>query len=320
MTAERTAPDAEQAAEGAEGAAVVSVVVVSYRCAGPLVDCLDSLALQRGIELEVIVVENASGDGTAELIRDRYPWVRLIENAENVGFARAVNEALEVSAGDPVLLVNPDTVLPPDAVAECVAQLALHPEVGMLGCKLVRADGTLDHACKRGFPTVASAFYHAVGLSRAFPRSRRFAQYTAGSLDEDESGYVDAINGAFMLVRRAAIDDVGFLDEQFWLGGEDLDWCWQFAEHGWRILYWPGVTVTHLKGASAGGRRTWRDHYVFYRSVWLFYRKHLAPRHHPVVRAAVFAGIVARFAVAAVWSTAPRPGGARSGESTPVGR
>ena len=126
----------------------------------------------------------------------------------------------------------------------------------MLGCKLVRRDGGFDHACKRGSPTIASAIYYFVGLSRLIPSSRRFAQYTAGHLDVDEAGFVDAVNGAFMLVRRSAAADVGDLDERYWLWAEDLDWCHRFWGRGWKILYWPEVEVLHLKGASVGNHRS----------------------------------------------------------------
>lgn len=309
VRAEATGAESEPHATGSsEDGPLVSVLIVSFECRGILEACLDSLASNRSDGTEVILVDNASRDGTVELVAERYPWVNLIENTTNVGFARAVNEALDLARGRFLLLLNPDTVLPPDSLDACVAELDGRPDVGMLGCKLVRPDGRLDHACKRGFPTVGSAFYHAVGLSTLFPRSRRFAGYTAGHLGEDEVGLVDAVNGAFMLVRREAIAAVGPLDEQFFLGGEDLDWCRRFWTHGWKILYWPKVHVIHLKGGSSGGRRSWRSHYAFYHSIWLFYRKHLAQDHSAPVHGLVFVGVVAKFVLSAVWSVFGRRG------------
>jgi len=160
----------------------------------------------------------------------------------------------------------------------------------------VRADGTFDHACKRGLPTVASAFYYLVGLHRLFPRSPTFAAYLAGHIDEDSESLVEAINGAFMLVRREAIDEVGGLDERFWLYGEDLDWCERFAASGWKILYWPAIHVVHLKGAvgGEGGSRTWPTNVAFHRSMWLYYEKHLARSRRSPLRALVWAGVWAR--------------------------
>ena len=281
------------------GAPLLSVLIVTFECRTIVGDCLDSLDVNRGTSTDVILVENASHDGTAELVAQEYPWVTLIENTRNLGFARAVNEALDIASGEYVLLLNPDTIVPPGALAACLDELGRHPEVGMLGCRLVRPDGRLDHACKRGFPTVRTAFYHAVGLSKLFPRSPRFARYTAGHLREDETGFVDAVNGAFMLVRREAVADVGPLDEQFFLGGEDLDWCRRFWDKGWKILYWPEAKVVHLKGGSSGGRRSWRSHYAFYHSIWLFYRKHLAKDHAAPVHALVLTGVVAKFTLSA---------------------
>jgi Glycosyl transferase family 2 len=182
---------------------VLSVIVVSYNCRLPLAACLSSLEAQRDeLPLEVILVDNDSRDGTAYEVASRFPWVRLVVNRGNVGFARAVNTGLRFSRGEYLLVLNPDTVAPVGSIARAVHELERHPDVGMLGCKLVRPDGSFDHACKRGFPTVRSAIYYFTGLARAFPKSARFAQYTAAHLSVDEAGPVDAVNGAFMLVRR----------------------------------------------------------------------------------------------------------------------
>jgi GT2 family glycosyltransferase len=224
-----------------------------------------------------------------------FPSVRVVANAENVGFARAGNAAMSRARGRVLLHLNPDVIVPSGALEAAVAELESRPEVGMLGCKLVRADGTFDHACKRGAPTVSAALYYFFGLGRLFPRSKRFAHYTAGQLDRDEVGYVDAVTGAFMLVRRKAVEDVGGMDERFWLYGEDLDWCARFRASGWKILYWPRVEIVHVKGGSAGGPRSWAPRVAFHRSMWLYYEKHLARRHSPALTILVRAGIWANF-------------------------
>ena len=218
-------------------APVVSIIIVSHNCKGPLQACLRSLDEERQLmPLEVILVDNDSRDDTGYAVASEFPWVQLIVNRHNVGFARAINEGLRFAKGDYLLLLNPDTVVPAGTTARIVGELERRPDVGMLGCKLVRPDGTFDHACKRGFPTVLSAVYYFTGLARAFPDSPRLAQYTAAHLGIDETGTVDAINGAFMLVRRSAADDVGSLDERYWLWAEDLDWCHRFWEKGWKVL------------------------------------------------------------------------------------
>jgi GT2 family glycosyltransferase len=177
----------------------------------------------------------------------------------------------------------------------------------MLGVKLIRPDGTFDHACKRGFPTIASALYYFFRLNRVRPLSPRFAQYTAGQLGENEAGPVDAINGAFMLVRREAAEQVGPMDERYWLYAEDLDWCHRFWERGWKVLYWPGAEVVHRKGGSSGDMRSWTLNRAFHRSMWLFYAKHYAPRHPKLLSRLVWAGVWAKFGLSAILNAMRRP-------------
>lgn len=280
---------------------VVSVVVVSYNCREALRACLQSLESQPDeVGIEVVVVDNASSDGTVSMVRNRFPWVRVIANRANVGFARAANEGLATARATTILLLNPDTVMPSGGIARAWHELERHPDVGMLGCKLVRPDGTFDHACKRGFPTIASALSYFLRLNRLWPRSARFARYTAGGLGEDQTGYVDAINGAFMLVRKDAADAVGPLDERYWLYAEDLDWCHRFWESGWKVLYWPEIEVVHWKGGSSGDVRSWMLNRAFHRSMWQFYEKHYAPAHSPLVARAVWAGVWVKLGISAV--------------------
>jgi GT2 family glycosyltransferase len=275
----------------------LSVVIVSHNCVHALINCLTALEREgAALDLDVLVVDNASRDGSVAAVATRFPWVRLLANRRNVGFASAVNQALRAARPGDVLLLNPDTIVPPGALEAALARLEASPDVGVLSCKLVRADGSFDHACKRGFPTVGSALYYFVGLSRLLPRSRRFAQYTAGHLDPDTPGYVDAVSGAFMLVRGQAMREVGLMDERYWLYAEDLDWCRRFWEHGWRILYWPEIKVLHVKGASAGDHRAFAFNLAFHRSFWLFYAKHYADRHPSSLAAIVWTGIWTKFA------------------------
>lgn len=305
------------AATGDPAAPRLSVIVVSYNCRDHLRACLDSLAAQRDLlPLQVIVVDNASADGTPEAVRDGYPWVELIASQENRGFSWACNRGTERAGGEALLFLNPDTVVPGDALRAACDELASRPEVGMLGVKLRTADGTLDHACKRGFPTPASTLWYFLGLARLFPTSPRFAQYTAGHVGEDDIAPVDAVNGAFMLVRREALEQVGGLDEDYWLYMEDLDWCCRFWRAGWQVLYWPKVEVTHLKGGSSGQHRSWKVNHAFHRGMWLFYAKHYRASRSPLVTAAVFAGVWAKLGVSAARSLAARrltPAGRRAG-------
>jgi GT2 family glycosyltransferase len=285
----------------------LSILIVSYECRDALLRCLRSLERgAAGLDHEVVVVDNASQDGTVEAVRHEHPDVVLVPSCANRGFAWASNRAIERATGEHLLLLNPDTEVPAGALAAAVAALDERPDVGMLGCKLVQPDGALDQACKRGFPTPLTSLAYFTGLSRLAPRSRRLAGYTAGHIDPDETAVVDAVNGAFMLVRRDALDAVGPLDERYWLYMEDLDWCYRFREAGWPVLYWPGVEVLHQKGGSAGRPRRWRTNYAFHRGMWLFYRTHYAPTRPRAVTSLVWLGVWSKFGVSAAASACTR--------------
>ncbi len=275
----------------------LTVVIVTYECRDHVTACLASLAADAEEHgYEVIVVDNASTDGTAEAVRRCFPWAQLIEAGANSGFSVANNIALRWARGEHVLLLNPDTVVPRGALAEAIAALDARPDVGMLGVKLVQETGELDHACKRGFPTPLSSLGY---FTRIAPKA-----YTAGHVGADETSYVDAVNGAFMLVRREALEDVGPLDEGFWLYMEDLDWCYRFWQAGWKILYWPGVAVTHVKGGSAGSLRSWKANRAFHGGMWTFYAKHYRARYGPgvalVVRLAIWGKLLVSAARSAI--------------------
>jgi len=170
------------------------------------------------------------------------------------------------------LLLNPDTVLPPDALAKMLAFMEAHPQAGVAGPKLVRLDGSLDKACRRSFPTPTTSLYHLLKLDRLFPNSSRFARYDLSYLDPDIVTRVDAIVGAFMLVRRDASAQAGLLDETVWMYGEDLDWAKRITDAGWQVWYNPAVTVTHIKEAAS--RHSYRARVEFYRALIIFYEKH----------------------------------------------
>ncbi len=174
------------------------------------------------------------------------------------------------------LLLNPDTVVPPDAFAQMIALMDQNPSFGVSGPKLVRLDGTLDLACRRGFPTVEVSFWRLTKLSKIFPHSQRFGRYNMTYLDENQPAEIDSVVGAFMLVRRGAIEQAGLLDEVFWMYGEDLDWAYRIKQRGWKVYYYPRVVVQHVKRASSGQSNAGaaKAKYEFDRAMWLFYRKH----------------------------------------------
>ena len=240
--------------------------------------------------MAVHVVDNASGDGTVEMVRERFPDVHLHALPENVGFSRANNLVLSRSEAEYALLLNPDTELRERTLDHTVETMRAHPDVGMVGCRLVQADGSFDHAAKRGFPTPVAALAHFTSVGRRETASGRLAQYRAPDVDEHGVGEVDAVNGAFMLVRHDALRQVGLLDERYWLYMEDLDWCKRFHLHGWKVLYDGRATALHVKGGASGRYRRLRQNLAFHQGMGRFYRKFYAGQR-PVVDLAVYAGI-----------------------------
>jgi len=267
----------------------LGIVIVSYNTRDLLRDCLASVYESRGdISFQVCVVDNASMDGSADMVRREFPETVLIANSENKGYAHANNLGLRAlgwtdretsplrSARPPAyaLLLNPDTILPPKALAKMVDFISSRPEAGVVGPRLVLPNGALDKACRRSFPSPEVSFYRMFGLSRLFPKHRRFGAYNLTYLDENQEAEVDSVVGAFMMLRSQAILDVGLLDEAFFMYGEDLDWCYRIKKAGWKVLYNPDCTVLHYKKASS--RYSRKALYEFYRAMLLFYEKHYA--------------------------------------------
>jgi GT2 family glycosyltransferase len=252
----------------------LSIVIVSYRCRDHLAACLESLAAQRDqVDMEVMVLDNCSGDDTLEAARGR-DWISAEDLGENVGFGRANNIGFQRSTGRAVLALNPDTIVPRGTLRACLDHLWANPEVGMLSPKLVDPDGRLDRRCKRGFPTLWSSLCYFTGLDR-YLTGERSTRYTAGWLGEDEEGDVDSVMGAFMLMRAEALNQVGGFDERFFMYAEDIDLCLRFAENGWRVRYWPDVTVVHVgAGSNAGGQRPPAANEAYFRTMGPFIRKH----------------------------------------------
>jgi N-acetylglucosaminyl-diphospho-decaprenol L-rhamnosyltransferase len=273
----------------------LSIVVLNYNTREHLRACLGSLG--RPEQAEVFVVDNASTDGSAEMVESDYPWVTLIRAPRNGGYARGNNLALRRARGEVVMLLNPDTLLPPAAIETLVHKLAEHPEAGIVGPKLLRPDDSMHLACRRSFPTPPVAFYRLAGLSRLFPRSRVFGQYNLTYADPDQPMEVDAVCGACLVIRRVVVDRIGLLDERFFMYGEDLDWCLRARQAGWVVRYEPEVVVKHQHGA-ASRKRALRTTFHFFRAMDLFYRKHYVRRYHPLVTGAVRTGIYGALAVA----------------------
>jgi len=266
----------------------VSVVVVNFNAGGLLLDCLRSVLSSR-IPVELILCDNASTDGSLQQAAAAFPQIRVIRNRENLGFARAANQGLREASGTYLLLLNPDCVIQPDTLERMREILEANPRAGMAGCRILNPDGSEQRGCRRRLPTLGSSLAKAAG---------RQSEELAIDLHElplpDRPQPVEAISGAFMLVRQQALEDVGLLDESYFLHCEDLDWCKRFHDKNWQILFVPGVTVTHHQGTCSRHlptRVSWHKH----RGMARYYRKHLASRNNLILQGGVLLAIHLRF-------------------------
>ena len=251
----------------------ITVVIVSYNVKFYLQQCLDSLlrALQ-GIESEVFVVDNHSKDGSVDYLSKRFPGVNVIDSPHNLGFARANNLAIRKSHAEYVLLLNPDTVVGESTIRTAIDFMDAHEDAGSLGVRMLDASGKAALESRRGLPSPMVAFYKMVGLCARFPNSHRFGHYYMSALPWDEPGRIEVVSGAFCLLRKKAIDEVGYLDEDFFMYGEDIDLSYRILKGGYHNYYLPS-TILHYKGESTQ-KSSFRYVHVFYEAMLIFFRKH----------------------------------------------
>ena len=256
----------------------LSVVIVNYNVKHYLRQCLDSVQRAAvGLDVDVWVVDNASSDGSVAELRSEFKNVHWIENHENVGFAKANNQAIRQSEGELVLLLNPDTFIAEDVLNDCIRFFEKHPNAGALGIHMVNRDGSFARESRRGLPTPATAFYKVIGLNRLFPTSRRFAHYHMGHLPEFADARIEALSGAFMMLRRKTLEQTGLLDESYFMYGEDIDLSYRIGQSGWECWYSPKLML-HYKGESTQ-QTSFRYVYNFYHAMLIFFRKHFARRY-----------------------------------------
>ncbi len=293
----------------------VSVVIVNYNVQEFLEQAIRSVEKARsGLQIEIFVVDNDSSDGSVDMVRTRFPEAHLISNKENTGFSKANNQAIRLSSGKYLLILNPDTIIQEDTLVSMVRFMDAHPEAGALGCKILNADGSFAPESRRSFPTPAVAFYRITGLSRLFPNSARFGRYNLSYLSPDETCEVDALSGCCMFVRKDALyqdfnqqappkqetdnkeqssNGAGLFDEDFFMYGEDLDWCFRIQEAGWKIYYSPETQIIHYKGESTK-KGDLRYVLLFYGAMLRFAEKHFKKRHSWFFRLFLRCGIIAR--------------------------
>ncbi|HEX8372236.1 MAG TPA: glycosyltransferase family 2 protein [Chthoniobacterales bacterium] len=263
---------------------ILSVLIVTYESADEIGGCLSSLPRETSFgKVEVIVVDNDSKDGSADLVERDFPHVRLIRAGGNFGFSRSNNLAYAEATGRVILFLNPDTVSNTPALEACLSRVLQEPQVGIISPKLVLANGTLDLACRRSIPSVWDGFTRATGLAKFFPKVKAFAGYNLTYLPENETYPVGAVNGAFMMIRREVLETIGLLDEQFFMYGEDLDLCFRCQKAGFQVIYDGRHTITHLKGQSSAKNYRSASRQIFV-ATEQFYQKNFNPNNSLLTR------------------------------------
>ncbi|MFU0831506.1 MAG: dTDP-Rha:alpha-D-GlcNAc-pyrophosphate polyprenol, alpha-3-L-rhamnosyltransferase [Oscillospiraceae bacterium] len=274
----------------------LSVIMINYntkeltaQAVASIFDCSPAL------DFEIIIVDNSS-DSTQQydLTRD---GVRVFNHVDNNGFGNACNIGAANARGKYLLFLNSDTIMHQGTLEQCVAYLKAHPQVGVLGERTLLKDGTLDHACKRGFPTPSASFYYFTGLDKKFPHSRKIGAYRQTFLDERSVGEVDSVAGSFLMMPAKLFKEIGGFDESFFMYGEDLDLCYRVKEKGYQVIYYGKVSITHLKGQSGLHTKSPKVLYHFYNAMKLFYRKHYKKKYGPFVGAVVYSAIEVKYII-----------------------
>ena len=254
----------------------LSVVIVNYNVKYFLEQCLHSVLKAAGaLEAEIFVVDNNSVDGSIRMLRDKFPGVFVIENKDNKGFSRANNQAIRKAKGEYILLLNPDTIVEDDTLEKCVRFMDGHPDAGGLGVKMIDGKGKFLPESKRGLPYPSVAFFKIFGLSALFPKSKIFNKYHLGYLDKDKTHSVDVLAGAFMLLRKKVLDEIGMLDEEFFMYGEDIDLSFRITRAGYKNYYFPETRIIHYKGESTK-KSSLNYVFMFYNAMIIFARKHFS--------------------------------------------
>lgn len=297
----------------------LSIVILNYNVKDLLLKCLESVFRNMGKEdmWQVIVVDNASTDGSVEEVKERYNikiatgpldprndnMVELVESKENLGFAGGNNLGVEKAKAPVILFLNPDTVVVENAIQKSLEVLLSNLDYGAVGCKVELPDGRLDYSCHRGFPTPWNSFAYFTGLSKTFSKYPLFSSYSASYLDINSAHEVDCISGTFLMVRRIAGEQIGFWDKDYFFNGEDIEFCYSLREKGWKIYYYPQVKVIHYKGSSSGlwqtaaakvekaTRLKAATHAAS--AMRIFYKKHYYKNYLPFIRDIILWGIKA---------------------------
>ena len=272
----------------------ISISIVSWNTKGVLKNCLASIySTARDISFEIIVVDNNSSDGSVEMVREEFPGIILISNTENLGFAKANNQAYEKASGRYFLILNSDTIVKPEALETMVRFMDSHPEAAALGPRLIYEDGSLQPSC-RAFPDLLTAFFQMSYLEKIFPKNKFIGKYLMGYWNHDDLREVDQPMGACLMFRKKALEEVGILDEQFFMYFEEVDLCFRIKKSGWKIYFIPDAQVIHLENKSSD--MVWdKAHIYFFESMVKYFRKNLGNLKTFILKIIILKGIFIRF-------------------------
>jgi GT2 family glycosyltransferase len=274
---------------------VVSFCIVSYNTRDLLGSCLSSLIENEPrTRYEIIIVDNHSSDGSVEMVRDLYPKIQLEVLDSHVGYTRAMNRALKKARGEFLVQLNPDTIIKPGAWDALIDFMNIHPEVGICTPKVLNRDGTLQRQCRRSAAGPWDTFCYISGLSRIFPHNRHLTGYLMTYMDEDVIHPCEAVSGSCMFMRRAVINQIGYLDEAYYAYQEDSDYCFRARQAGYQIYYVPTGQIIHYGGQGGSLINARKSIYEWHRSYWIYYRKHFAPRKLFLINWLVYVGIALR--------------------------
>jgi len=257
----------------------VSVCIVTYNSSKLLGDCLKTLANNTSVSYEINIADNNSQDDLEKMLKREFPAAKLIKNLSNLGYTIPMNMAFRQSRGRYLMQLNPDTIIHPGAVDKLVDYLETHPRTGIVGPKVLNRDQTLQKSCRRGEPTPIAVFSYFLGLSRIFPKSKFFGGYQLNYLNEDLTHPVAGVAGSCMLFRGELLEQIGYLDEQFFAYQEDADYCRRARESGWEVIYYPESQITHFGGEGGSMVEPQRAIIAWHQSYYRYYRKHLAKNY-----------------------------------------
>ena len=279
----------------------LSIIIVNYNTYNLTKQAIESIIKEHhNFNYEIILIDNASSDGSIYKLQYKFRNIlvtqklRITINKDNLGFAKANNIGIKLAKGKYILLLNSDTVLKENCLEKCITQMEKDKNIGALGCKVILANGELDHACKRGFPTPKASLYYFLKLHKK--NALKYGQYNALHLDENEIGEIDCLTGAFMLMPKLVFEEVGGLDEDFFMYGEDIDLCYKIKDRGYKILYYPEAQIVHYKGGSSKKKRS-KVIYDFHEAMWIFYKKHYRKKYGFIVTLLVYFGIKTKYII-----------------------